>query len=70
MIRTPSRATSGTNRWGSIPARGRMKRPCPKCGAKPHSSCFTIKTLKVTGQDLSLPDPSYPVRLKIPHRER
>lgn len=70
MTRGPSRATAGTNRWGSATPRGRLKRPCPRCGAPPYYSCFTIRTLKVTGQDLTLPDPSYPVRLKIPHRER
>lgn len=70
MPKTPTRTTIGTNRWDSTPARGRIKRTCPKCGALPYSSCFTIRTLKVTGQDISLPDPSYPVRLKPPHKER
>jgi hypothetical protein len=70
MIRVPTRTAIGTNRWGSTPARGRLKRPCPKCGARRYASCYTVRTLKVTGQDLTLPDPSYPVRLKTPHKER
>ncbi len=70
MTRVPSRKTSGTNRWSSAVPRGRLKRACPKCGAPPYSSCFKVRTLKVTGQDLTLPDPSYLVRLKAPHKER
>ena len=69
-MKPASRKTSATNRWGSSPTRGRLKRPCPKCGAPAYASCFKVRTLRVTGQDLSLPDPSYEVRLKVLHRER
>lgn len=70
MPLTPSRSTSGTNRWDNTTPRGRLKRACPKCGAPAYSSCVRVRTLKVTGQDLSLPDPSYMIRLKTPHQER
>ena len=70
MTKPPSRKTSSTNRWDNTAPGGRMKRACPKCGARPYYSCTRVRTLKVTGQDLTLPDPSYPVRLKKPHRER
>lgn len=70
MTKVPSRKTSSTNRWDNTAPRGRMRRPCPKCGALPYSSCVRVRTLKVTGQDLTLPDPSYAVRLRNPHTER
>ena len=66
----PSRGPFGTNRWEYVTDRSPLRKGCPRCGAKPYRSCFNIKTLRVTGQDQSLPDPSYPVMLKNPHRER
>lgn len=47
-----------------------MRRKCSKCGAPPFSSCVKVRTLKVTGQDMTLPDPSYTIRLKTPHKDR
>lgn len=70
MLRTPRRSTPATNRWGSSAPRGRLARKCPRCGALPYSSCVKVRTLKVTGQDTSLPDPAYTIRLKILHQER
>jgi hypothetical protein len=70
MPNAPRRGTAGTHRWGSVAPRGRLRRTCPKCGAPPFSSCVKVRTLKVTGQDMTLPDPTYEIRLKTPHPER
>ena len=69
MDRGPSRAAYNASGW-SVAPQGKLKRKCRKCGALAYSPCVRVRTLKVTGQDLTLPDPTYTVRLKNPHRER